>query len=408
MKQGEEFAGGAGHLVLPAAVPDQVRTGGRRGPHLPFKVINTYIFWHVAEASVRGFMMFAFLLLMTAVITAVRRLVDQSLAFGSVLEWLAYQLPRILMFTFPMSVLYGVVQAFADLSGRSEITAMMAGGMSLRRLLVAPMAWGAIVMCICMFDQEVLVPHAEQHKYQALANSVSEVMKVQEGFRFEDPPVGRGLIKRLIEADRFDPKNGTMTKPSIQLWNDEHRLYEVISADRATWNLKSGEWDFFNAETITYPNNRQNAAGIISKFQHAVYRAPSPEGLSNATMTFRQHMEHGDYELASMVDLWKYRQSLIHELASGQFEGDRVREQQFIQAVTYGFHDKIATPIVCLCLVLIGVPLGIRPPRTTGSGVAIGLSLLVLLAYYVVWVFTQTVGTGGRGNPVMLAYAHRS
>jgi lipopolysaccharide export system permease protein len=55
-------------------------------------------------------------------------------------------------------------------------------------------------------------------------------------------------------------------------------------------------------------------------------------------------------------------------------------------------HNKVAIPFACLVFALIGVPLGIRSPRG-GSSIGIGLSVLIIFLYYVIWhylaVFAQ-------------------
>ncbi|HVF85844.1 MAG TPA: LptF/LptG family permease, partial [Abditibacteriaceae bacterium] len=84
----------------------------------PIKIADAYLLRHVAEATVRGLFWFAGLLMMVTVITAVQRVVNQSLNWVGVFQLLATELPRVFVFTLPMSVLYGTVQTFADLSSK--------------------------------------------------------------------------------------------------------------------------------------------------------------------------------------------------------------------------------------------------------------------------------------------------
>ena len=75
-----------------------------------------------------------------------------------------------------------------------------------------------------------------------------------------------------------------------------------------------------------------------------------------------------------------------------------------IRSLTFGIHDKIATPLICIAVILIGAPLGVRPQRS-GGGFAMGLSLAALLLYYVLWSWVSQIGKAGLGNPVALAYS---
>jgi lipopolysaccharide export LptBFGC system permease protein LptF len=69
----------------------------------------------------------------------------QSLPMSTLFEFMWYQIPRIVQYALPMSVLFGTVQTFSDLSARGEMTALWAGGMSLKRMLRAPLLWGCIL-----------------------------------------------------------------------------------------------------------------------------------------------------------------------------------------------------------------------------------------------------------------------
>ena len=72
--------------------------------------------------------------------------------------------------------------------------------------------------------------------------------------------------------------------------------------------------------------------------------------------------------------------------------------------MTFGIHDKFATPLVCLAMMLIGAPLGIRPQRTASAGLAMGLSLGVLILYYLVWTLAMQWGKAGGEGPLVAAY----
>ena len=79
---------------------------------VPGKIVDAYLFGHVAEATLRGLGMFVMLLLFFAVITATRKLLDSSLSLAGAGELIIYQLPRIILFTMPMGTLYGTLHAF--------------------------------------------------------------------------------------------------------------------------------------------------------------------------------------------------------------------------------------------------------------------------------------------------------
>jgi lipopolysaccharide export system permease protein len=87
----------------------------------------------------------------------------------------------------------------------------------------------------------------------------------------------------------------------------------------------------------------------------------------------------------------------------GLTQSQRSEWRKRADSAAFGIHDKIATPLVCVALILIAAPLGLRPQRSAG-GFSLGLSLMILLIYYVVWTWATQVGKQGTANPLFMAY----
>ena len=112
-----------------------------------------------------------------------------------------------------------------------------------------------------------------------------------------------------------------------------------------------------------------------------------------------RHLTDGDFEMISMGDLLAYRGALQEQGGAHPVEATR----RLISGATYGIHDKIATPLICLALILVGAPLGIRPQRAS-AGFAPGLSFLVIGSYYMLWTLASYGGKDGSFNPLAAAY----
>ena len=57
-----------------------------------------------------------------------------------------------------------------------------------------------------------------------------------------------------------------------------------------------------------------------------------------------------------------------------------------------------------MAMVLFGAPLAVRPQRTASAGLAMGLSLMVIMGYYLLWTFCTQVAKSGAALPQVLAY----
>ncbi len=379
------------------------------GAHL--KIIDAYLLRCLASATLRGLLWFGGLLVMVAVVTAARKVSDQSLPLSDILALIYLQFPRVFLFTLPMGVLFGTTEAFTELSGNGELTAIFGAGVSLKRLLRIPLCWGVALTMLSFFVQDALVPRAEVAKNQLVANSVLAALGKGKLF-YQDPPSGQGPLQRIVQAQRFDPKTNTLIKPVVQIFDGEQRLSLQISAARGVWNRDTNLWSFTDGQLTVFARQQAASRTRNRNFDSQVKstsmgfaelkrnEAPAPGVLSGAEKTLRQHMEHGDFEVVSFGDLWNYRAQVQTDAASGQSHDD---DRKLQRVLTFGLHDKIATPLICVALVLIGLPLGLRPQRA-GVGFAVGSSMIVLLFYYSLWSWTSTSGIKSQGDPLLLAY----
>jgi lipopolysaccharide export system permease protein len=396
----------SGPSLKPGIAPHAVPRPWKRRFRPPLKIADGYLLSSVIGGTLRGLCWFAGLLLAFAIISAVRRIVTEQLPLALSVRIVLYQMPRILLFTLPMSVLYGTVQTFSDLSTRGELTALGVGGMSLPRMVRAPLVWGIFLALLAFWLQEALVPKSERRGKEIFAQTLMDSTGVQQDFLMVDQDAAN-RVQRVIQADVFEPKTRTLLNPSIQLYNGNREVAFDIRAERAQWDVKNGKWIFYNGYAKATPNARdgQLPLSTVSQFtQLSVDALPNPKLMKRKAMTIQEELDKQNYEMLSISDLRAYlnKQPALLEKVTYPKIKDRVRTR--MRSLVFGIHDKIATPLICIALVLIGAPLGVRPQRS-GGGFAMGLSLAVLLLYYIAWSWVSQIGKAGYGMPILLAYA---
>lgn len=383
----------------------------RRRFRLPMKIADAYLLGLVCEATIRGLVWFAGLLFAFSVITAVRRVVTDQLPMVVLFELVIYQMPRVLLFTLPISVLYGTVQTFTDLSTRGELTALGAGGMSLPRMVWSPMLWGVLLALCAFFMQESVVPKAQRQYQDVLVKRAMENSNAQQDFQMTDlGKDGRG--GRIIFAEVFEPKTRTLINPSITIFNEDKQVGLEIVAERAQWDIEVGKWVFYKGRSRITPRLKSmSLEGDLPSFvtwtnfeELEVDVMPDPKFLKDQGRSIQYHLDKKNYEMLSISDLRAYldkHPQWMKEVASPTVRED-IRKR--MNSLTFGIHDKIATPLICLAVILIGAPLGVRPQRSASAGIAMGLSLGALLFYYIIWTWASQIGKAGYGSPIVLAY----
>jgi len=397
--------------LRPGIAPHAVPRPWRKRFRLPMKIADGYLLVSVFDATLRGLIWFAGLLASFAVITAVRKVVADQLPVSVVFKLVAYQMPRVFLFTLPISVLYGTVQTFTDFSSRGELTALGVGGMSLPRMVRAPLVLGALVAILAFWLQEAVVPKAERQNRDVIMTNALNSQTPQQNFQMTD--IGNNSRGgRIVMADVFIPKTRKLINPRIVLFNEDQQVGLEIIADEAKWDIAKGKWVFYQGRSRFTPRIKSTQTDISElppatwmKFnQLDVDVLPDPKFMGDRVRSIQSHLEKKNYEMLSINDLKTYLDKQPKWLAEVSSPQIKSLIELRIKSLIFGIHDKIATPLVCIAVILIGAPLGVRPQRSASAGIAMGLSLATLLIYYIVWSWISQIGKGGLGNPYVLAY----
>ena len=426
-------------------------------------IVDRFLLKLVVGSTLGALGWFLGILLIAVVITGLQKLVTNALSGGEMVVFVALQLPRMIVFALPMAVLFGCVQAFAALSRQGEAVALGAAGVSLIRMMRAPMIWALLLTALLFWLSDSLVPPLERNKDAILVSHLQAHIG-KGGFRFQDPADDEDSpLKTLVQAQGFDIKTATLREPRVQIFDDQQRVARQIVAQSGRWT--GTQWMLYNATLTkfqtaeagatspnntsprdtsprdtsprdtsprdtsprdTSPNNtsprdtsprdtsprdtsprdtsvRDTSVPVVSRFAELAVQLPPPEFLGRSSNSLQKRLELGDFLMISLSQVVEYRQTLIEQLPRARTPAQRARTLKLIKSATFGLHDKIAGPLICLAFALVGLPLGLHSPRSGGG--ALGLSFVVLVVYYVIWTWCSTLGRPGAVNPVAMAYA---
>ena len=382
-----------------APAPAASRAPQRRG----LLIVDRFLLKLVAGATLGALAWFLGIILIAVVITGLQKLVTNSLSASEMALFVGLQLPRMIVLAMPMAILFGSVQAFAALSRQGEAVALGAAGMSLTRMLRAPLIWALLLTVFVFWLSDAVVPPLERSKDSILVSHLQASIGTG-GFRFQDPPAeGDEPLVTLVQAQGFDFKALSLTQPRIQNFDDQQRMILQIVAARAQWTGQT--WVLYDGTStrFSFADNGAPPTVVSSSFAQFEAQLPPPEFLGRGANSLAKRLEMGDFLMISLAQVFDYRRTLQSQLPRAATPAQRARTQKLIRSATFGIHDKIAAPLICLAFALVGLPLGLHSPRT-GNG-ALGLSFVVLVLYYVIWTWCSTLGRPGAVNPVAMAYA---
>ncbi|MDC0977734.1 LptF/LptG family permease [bacterium] len=342
------------------------------------KLLNKYIAKEVAVPFLFGVVAFSTITAGGALIPGlVSDASTYNLNITKIMALFILRMPKIISYTFPMASLLAALLSFGRLSGDSEITAFKSGGLSLYRLMLAPLLIGLAISVMTIWFNESIVPQAsfiEENTIIQLKDSSKSAPDVKKNVNI--PKYENGYLKRLIYASRMI--GSVMKEVSVSEY-EKGRLARIIFADEAEWQTGDG-WEFRNGTMHQFGSSRRKA--YVIEFEKEVINVNvKPRDISGRTKD------------ADQMNLWELSSHIEKQKGFGAD----------VTELRVKWHQKIAVPFACFIFILLGAPMGIRPQRSSSS-VGLGLSILIVFLYYLLLSVGMWVGLLGVLNPLLAAW----
>jgi lipopolysaccharide export LptBFGC system permease protein LptF len=360
-------------------------------------IVDAYLFRHVWQAAREGAAMFAGLVFVFAIVSGARE-GGEPLETSVWLRALALQIPRVLSFTLPMALLYGCIKAFSELSGRGELVALSAAGQGWPRVLRAPLLLGLLAGLGALLLQEWAVPRSEQAHLLVLQSAAQS--RALSGFQMTHTASGDGF-RQIVNARAADFAPALLHAPVVKELRPDGSLRRQIVATRGQWDDRAAAMVFQSGWILELPAFSMHTKDV--KPQTRVFERlevqgfPPPERWSGVR-TLRDMIAAGQFEALSLSELQTERATTSRRARSVVPGSDAQ-----VSTLTFAIHDRFAAPLVCLALVLIGCPLGLRvsgAPSISPLSRALG----VLLFYFAVWLSASYFGKSSAPVPLLWAY----
>ncbi len=308
------------------------------------------------------------------------RLAELMVKFGAS-AWTAFRifilsLPSIMVLTFPMSMLLAVILTFSRLSTNSETIALMAGGFSLKRLVLPTIIFALLIVIFTIFLNEAIVPDSNLIRNRLMRDALGEKpIKTQRNIVLKD--FNSGQLLSLIYAREFDGTNLILKGVTVQEFEGDI-LSRVTRAESVVWTENA--WYFYNGTVYAFGDDGKVFPLQFKK--QIMYLPQSPEDIA---------AEHKS----------------VAEMNTNEIK-ERIRimaeEGEDTASLEVEMHMRWAIPFASVIFTLIGAPLGLQPRRGGTTGFSFGLSLIIIFVYYVLTTFSNTLGQQGSISSVLSAW----
>lgn len=341
--------------------------------------LERYIFRETLVPVGLGFLIYTFILLMQVLFNAAEMIIRRGVPAAQIGEFILLTLPNVVVLTIPMALPFGILVAVGRLSSDSELIAMRASGLSLKRLYLPILALSIFLTLLTGFLSIYVMPRTNHAfarlRLDILARSLAK--QVEPRVFYEE---FEGLMLYVFDFDSLRDKwRGVFLTDDLP--QNKNR---VAVAERGDIRIdKDGKNLLLNLENVV--------------FHHVDFSKP----LEYTTESSRE-----------------WNEAIANDLSSGQFSKSSIskglREQtlpqlraslrnpnlhpQIRNLTRVEIHKKFSIPAACLAFGLIALPLGItklRGARATGFAVSVGL----IVAYWIMIKTGEETAATGHTSP---------
>ena len=343
----------------------------RRAPEL-LRRINTLpllLYSYIAGEMLAPF--FASFIILYSIFFLVRLVplldvvLDLKIGLADFIRMFSYIFPHMLVYVIPMASMTGVILAFTRMTGEREILALKASGVSLRQLLPPVIIVALAISLLTAFFSIRLIPAGNVAMKQLLFQLAKE--KIDKGLQQRTFTEALGdLVVYVDNVDENEQWKGVYIsdmrnrKQPMIIMAERGSLVADIQKMMVTIVLGNG--------TIHNTNVTENQTIRFLRYQLNI-PIPSPTRV------------HGDD--VTIIDRSSMTQEQLLQAAR-----DRGKDTRGGAIFLTKFHDRLALPVGCFILSILGIPLGLQSgPGRKAVGIPLGLAFFVL--YYVL----NTLGT---------------
>lgn len=353
------------------------------------KIIDRYIMSEMISPFLFGVCTFTLLFVSADTLLGVAKvLMESESGFMLLLEYLVNRLPFVLIMTFPMAVLLAALMAYGRISGESELVALKAGGVGFFRVFLPGLCFCAIVAGIAFLINDYLVPPTMRHCYDMMLK-VKPDTEIQRAI-ITSPRVLDNGEEQMVYAHSLNVTEGIMEGVFIHYFWNNRRLREIY-ADEARWTGKVWQVKGLRFTDFTKDGGNVRYEGTGGEAWSTLSAKDSPPDPGNLA---RRKLRPEEMTRRELSDYLKS----VPKYTRANADAFRKNNKYAVQ-----YYQKISLPVTCLVFGAFAIPLSLRPQRTSTS-IGFGLSLLLILLYYILMTVGQTLGEGGKLTPWLAAW----
>ncbi len=323
----------------------------------------------------------------------IRKIVEFGLPLFLAIKVLFYSLPSFLVLSFPMAVLLSILLAYGKLSANSELLALRSIGIKTSRIIAPAIAVSIFMTGLTFYFNDNLVPEsnklAESTLRAGIGSSFSSekgkdnIMFSRYGSRIESatnkPTKTNTYLTHIFYASLFE--NNIMNFVTVLDFSRQD-IQQILKAKSAIFDKKNSSWIFSDGSIVSI-----DKGGQTTNIQFEKYRYPFVEGPLDLARVPKDATEMSLKQALEAEQIYK--------------ETGNLKE---IRRIQVRIQEKFTLPCACLVFGLIGSSLGSKSNLRSSKSQGFGLSVILILIYYVMSFVFSSFGVKGLLSPIIATW----
>ncbi len=326
------------------------------------RILNRAVFREIASSAVLGTVLFTFVLFLQRAGKTFELLVRSSAGPQTVAYLFGLILPFTLIFTLPVGALVGILIALSRMSSDGEIIGMRAAGVPSRKVVTPVIAFALLAMAGTACCSLWLTPWSIRQTYKVLNRLATEELTAEI-----QPRVFQEQFPNVVLYV------GDLTPGSVERWRN------VFLADlRPPKDRAGGSGDAGEGPRITLSRNAYAAPDVKNnRIQLHLMEGSTNESGQDSSQYFSTAFPQGDQILQASRPGEVKASRPYSEMDTGPlWRAARTSRDAQIE-----LQQRLALPLACILLALVGIPLGVSS-RKSGKSAAFVITVFLAFLYY--------------------------
>ena len=323
----------------------------------------------------------------------IRKIVEFGLPLFLAIKVLFFSLPSFLVLSFPMAVLLSTLLAYGKLSANSELLALKSLGIKTSRIIAPAIAVSILMTGLTFYFNDNLVPASNKLAESTLRAGIGSSFSSEEGkdnimfsrygSRIESatnkPTKINTYLTHIFYASWFE--NNIMQGVTVLDFSRQD-IQQILKAKSAVFDKENSSWIFSDGSIVSV-----DQGGQTTNIQFEKYRYPFVEG---------------------PLDLARVPKDATEMSLKQALEAERIYKEtgnlKEIRRIQVRIQEKFTLPFACLVFGLIGSSLGSKSNLRSSKSQGFGLSVILILVYYVMSFVFSSFGVKGLLSPIIATW----